>query len=87
MIQVINNVYIFVETIKNKTMKAQLSKSVEERAIKLIIEGIEVLEAIKLAIIEEQNLIEEMIAQKTERSKQAKNQICKNIYGLIHLTY
>jgi hypothetical protein len=64
-----------------------LSKSVEERTINLIINGIEPLEAIKQAINEEQKLIEEMIAQNTERSIQAKKIICKNVYGLIHLTY
>jgi hypothetical protein len=64
-----------------------ISKSVEERAINLIINGVDAIEAVKQAIIEEQNLIEEMIAQNTERSKQAKKQICKNVYGLIHLTY
>jgi hypothetical protein len=64
-----------------------LSKSVEERAINLIINGVDAIEAIKQAIIEEQKLIEEMIAQNTERSIQAKKTICKNVYGLIHLTY
>ena len=63
------------------------SKSVEERAINLIIAGVDPIEAIKQAIEQEQKLIEEMIAQTTERSKQAKTQICKNVYGLIHLTY
>jgi hypothetical protein len=64
-----------------------LSKSVEERAINLIINGVDAIEAVKQAIIEEQKLIEEMIAQNTERSIQAKKTICKNVYGLIHLTY
>ena len=64
-----------------------ISKSVEERAINLIINGVDAIEAVKQAIQEEQKLIEEMIAQNTERSKQAKKQICKNVYGLIHLTY
>jgi hypothetical protein len=64
-----------------------ISKSVEERAINLIINGVDPIEAVKQAIQEEQKLIEEMIAQNTERSKQAKKQICKNVYGLIHLTY
>lgn len=64
-----------------------LSKSVEERAIKLMLNGVDAIEAVKQAIIEEQKLIEEMIAQKTERSIQAKKTICKNVYGLIHLTY
>ena len=64
-----------------------LSKSVEERAINLIINGVDAIEAVKQAILEEQKLIEEMIAQNTERSIQAKKTICKNVYGLIHLTY
>lgn len=64
-----------------------LSKSVEERAINLIINGVDAIEAVKQAIIEEQKLIEEMIAQNTERSIKAKKTICKNVYGLIHLTY
>jgi hypothetical protein len=64
-----------------------ISKSVEERAINLIINGVDAIEAVKQAIQEEQKLIEEMIAQQTERSVKAKNQICKNVYGLIHLTY
>jgi hypothetical protein len=64
-----------------------LSKSVEERAINLIINGMDVLEAVKCAINEENKLIEEMISQQTERSVKAKNTLCKNVYGLIHLTY
>ena len=64
-----------------------LSKSVEERAINLMLNGVDAIEAVKQAIIEEQKLIEEMIAQNTERSIQAKKTICKNVYGLIHLTY
>lgn len=62
-----------------------LSKSIEERAINLMLNGVEAIEAVKQAIIEEQKLIEEMIAQNTERSKKAKATICKNTYGLIHL--
>lgn len=62
-----------------------LSKSIEERAINLIIQGIDAIEAIKLAIIEENKFITEMLEQRTERSVKAKKQICKNVYGLIHL--
>ena len=83
-IVILKNIAIFVETIKQKVM---ITKSIEERAINLMLTGIDAVEAVKQAIIEEQNLIEEMIAQNTERSKQAKKQICKNVYGLIHLTY
>lgn len=66
-------------------MKNLLSKSIEERAINLIIKGIEPLEAVKLAIIEEQKLISELLEQTTERSKKAKATLCKNVYGLIHI--
>jgi hypothetical protein len=62
-----------------------LSKSIEERAIKLIQNGVEVIEAVKQAIQEENKLIAEMLEQRTERSVKAKKQICKNVYGLIHL--
>lgn len=62
-----------------------LTKSIEERALNLIQNGVEVLEAVKQAINEENKLIEEMIAQRTKRSKQAKVQICKNVYGLSHI--
>lgn len=64
-----------------------LSKSIEERAINLIIAGVEPIEAVKQAITQEQELLEEMIAQKTERSRKAKNQIMKNVYGLIHINF
>ncbi|MBU3661183.1 MAG: hypothetical protein FGM14_15025 [Flavobacteriales bacterium] len=62
-----------------------LSKSIEERAINLIIAGVEPIEAVKQAITQEQELLEEMTAQRTERSKKAKTQIMKNVYGLIHV--
>ena len=62
-----------------------LTKSIEERAIVLIQNGVEILEAVKQAIKEENEFIEEMISQKTERSIKAKEQICKNVYGLSHI--
>lgn len=66
-------------------MENLLSKSIEERAINLMLTGVDAIQAVKQAIQEEQKFIEEMIAQQTERSVKAKNQICKNVYGLIHL--
>jgi len=66
-------------------MKNILSKSIEERAINLVINGIDPIEAVKQAIIEENKLISEMIEQRTERSKKAHAQMCKSVYGLIHL--
>ncbi len=68
-----------------KQMETLLSKSIEERTINLMINGMDAIQAVKQAIIEEQKFIEEMITQQTERSVKAKNQICKNVYGLIHL--
>jgi len=62
-----------------------LSKSIEERAISLMIQGVDEIEAINIALIEENKLITEMLEQRTERSIKAKNHICKNVYGLIHL--
>ena len=66
-------------------MKTNFSKSVEEKAINLIIAGMDPIEAVKKALKEDVELCEEMIAQRTDRSKKAKNQICKNVYGLIHI--
>jgi len=66
-------------------MKTNFSKSVEEKAINLIIAGMDPIEAVKKALKEDIQLCEEMIAQRTDRSKKAKNQICKNVYGLIHI--
>ena len=62
-----------------------LTKSIEERAINLMIQGIDAIEAVKLAIIEENKFISEMLEQRTERSVKVKKQLCKNVYGLIHL--
>lgn len=62
-----------------------ITETIEKRALILIENGIDILEAVKQAIIEENKLISEMIQQKTQRSKQAKKQICKNVYGLIHI--
>jgi hypothetical protein len=74
-----------VDTKTVKQMETLLSKSIEERTINLMINGMDAIQAVKQAIIEEQKFIEEMITQQTERSVKAKNQICKNVYGLIHL--
>jgi hypothetical protein len=76
-----------VNKAQNKKQNKMLSKSIEERAINLIIKGIDPIEAVKQAIIEENNFISEMIEQRTERSKKAHAQLCKNVYGLIHLIH
>lgn len=62
-----------------------LSKSIQERALVLILNGVETLEAVKLAIIDENNFINEMLEQKTERAKTAKNQISKNVFGILNI--
>ena len=73
--------------ITTKKIEIMLTSTVEKRAFNLIQNGVEVLEAVKQAIIEENKFISEMLEQTTERSKKAKNTICKNVYGLIHLTH
>ena len=62
-----------------------ISKSIQERAFVLIENGVEVLEAVKMAIIEENKFISEMLEQKTERAIQGENQICKNVYGICNI--
>ena len=73
------------QTLKKFKMKNLLSKSIEERAVNLMLTGVDAIEAVKLAIIEENKFISEMLEQKTERSVKARKQLCKNVYGLIHL--
>lgn len=71
---------IFVQEIttnKNTDYENLLSKSIEERAINLIINGVEPLEAVKIAIEEEQKLISELLEQTTERSKKQKQHFVK----------
>lgn len=75
----------YICIIQNEKTKDMLSKSIEERAILLIESGVEVIEAVKQAIIEENKFISEMLEQRTERSIKAKKQICKNVYVLIHI--
>lgn len=62
-----------------------LSKTIEERAINLIIKGMDVIEAVKMAIEEENKLIDELISQRTERSKRAKEIMKKNTFAIINL--
>lgn len=72
---------------KQENMKAIISKSLEERAITLIIEkGLNPIEAVKQAILDENKLIEEIISQKTDRAKKALKIMQQNTYSLIHLT-
>jgi hypothetical protein len=62
-----------------------ITLTIENRAIELIAKGIDALDAVKIAIIEENKLIEELIEQKTNRAINAKKQMLKNTYALIHL--
>jgi hypothetical protein len=66
-------------------METGLSRSAEMRAVDYIIEGMEPLEAVKQAILDENKLIAEMLEQRTERSQKALKQITKNVYGLSHI--
>ena len=62
-----------------------LNETIENRAIELMIDGMDAIEAVKKAIDEQNALILELIESKTERAKKVKNQMCKNVYALIHL--
>lgn len=67
------------------TNDLNISATIEERAIQLILQGIEPLDAINQAITDENNLIGELIANTTSRSQNLRNQMCKNTYAIIHL--
>lgn len=62
-----------------------ISTTIEERAINLIIAGVEPLTAFKQAIDEENELISELISNTSKRSQNLRNQMCKNTYAIIHL--
>lgn len=62
-----------------------ISKTIEERAINLILSGVEPTLAVKQAIDDENTLIEELIANSSKRSQKLRNQMCKNTYAIIHL--
>jgi hypothetical protein len=67
----------------------------QERNLETIIERLYVImkenptmdenKAIELAFKQEQDFLAEMIEQRTERSKEALNQITKNVYGLSNI--
>jgi hypothetical protein len=65
----------------------QLSDSIVERVINLVRKSpnIDVFEATKQAIREEQKFISELIDQQTDRSKQALTVLRKNTYAIIHI--
>jgi DNA-directed RNA polymerase subunit L len=68
-------------------MENIISKSLEKRAIDLIIEkGLNPTEALKQAIQEENNLCMEMIEQQSERSVKALDVMCKNVFALSHIS-
>lgn len=62
-----------------------MNASIENRAIELMIEGVEAIEAVKQAISEQNKMINEIIEGNTQRAKNLKSQMCKNVYALIHL--
>jgi hypothetical protein len=65
--------------------KLNLSASVENRAIEYILKGMDILEAVKKAINDENALCAEILQGTTERAKNVKNQMCKNVYAICHL--
>lgn len=67
------------------TNDLNISATIEERAIQLILQGIDPLDAISQAITDENNLIGELIENTTSRSRNLRSQMCKNTYAIIHL--
>jgi hypothetical protein len=65
--------------------KLNLSASVENRAIEYILKGMDIIEAVKKAIDDENALCIEILQGTTERAKNVKNQMCKNVYAICHL--
>jgi hypothetical protein len=57
-----------------------ISKSLIERTEKYAVLGHEPLETFKLALEEEQNLLQELVSGQTERSQQVKEVLCKRVY-------
>jgi hypothetical protein len=70
-------------------MKAELKtiETIVERLYVIMEENptMDANKAIKLAFKQEQDFLSEMIEQRTERSKEALNQITKNVYGLSNI--
>jgi hypothetical protein len=58
-----------------------LSQSVELRALELIENGMDILEAVKLALTNENKFINEVLEQRTDRSKYAKSKMCRKVYS------
>jgi hypothetical protein len=58
-----------------------LTQSVELRALELIKNGMDILEAVKLALTNENKFLNEMVEQRTDRSKVAKEKMCIEVYN------
>ena len=65
-----------------------LSDSIVCRAIEIVANDptIDILEAVKIAIQNENLLLAELIENRTERAKKLRNQMCKNVYAMTHVT-
>ena len=64
-----------------------ISETLEIRITELVKENptMDIMVAFDIAFKAEQAFLAEMIEQNTERSIKAKNQICKNVYGMINI--
>jgi hypothetical protein len=64
-----------------------LSDSITYRALELVHNNpkMEILEAVKQAITEENNMLSELVENKTDRSKNLREEMCKTVYTSIHL--
>jgi len=77
---------LYLYQLRNKVKKkVMLSTTIENRATELIINGMDVMEAVKTAINEENELIAELIENKTGRAINAKNQMAKIVFAIHNL--
>ena len=63
-----------------------IPQSIAVRASKIHIEqGLDIIEAVKMAIIEENKFTAELIDGKTDRAKKVKKHVEKTVFGLCNL--
>jgi len=80
----IEKVYLYLQKKITTKTDIMLSDSITERALDLVInQGLDILKAVEEAIKEEQNFINELLEQKSERSVKLKNAMRSKVYATI----
>jgi hypothetical protein len=64
-----------------------LSNSITQRALEIISNNssIDILEAVKMAIQQENKMLSELIENRTERAQGLRTKMCKAVYASAHL--